>query len=106
MVEYGSVLDTHSFILTTLAETGIFGALSFVGLLTYIVWRLYKGYQRQAENSQWHTVLLMMLIMVIAGIVFQLFSTSYFLARFWFPVGVAMASLTIASQNLKTSRYE
>ncbi len=94
IMEYGSVLDAHGFIFKTLAETGIFGTLTFLALLGYIVYVMFQAYKK-SQKTQYSWLVLGMLLAVVGVIVFQFFGTSYFLGKMWLPIGLALASLKL-----------
>ena len=94
IVEYWIVLDAHGFLFKTLAETGLLGTISFAGLLAYILYVLFKAYNKSKKTKdEW--LILGLLLVAVAGITFQFFSTSYYIAKFWFPLGLALTSVKI-----------
>ncbi|MFA5187856.1 MAG: O-antigen ligase family protein [Patescibacteria group bacterium] len=94
LIEYGGVLDAHSYLFKTLAETGVVGTLSFIALLAYVCYIIFRGYIK-AKDSQASLVILGCFLAVIGAFIFQFFGTSYYLAKMWLPVGLALASLQI-----------
>jgi O-antigen ligase len=88
-------------------ELGILGILTFGALLGTVLWILYRQYAHLRHNTEWSLLLLCMLMMVSGEIFFQLFQTSYYVARLWFPIGVAL-SAAVLSQRLtqRNERYE
>ncbi|MDD5341319.1 MAG: O-antigen ligase family protein [Patescibacteria group bacterium] len=105
IVEYGNPLDAHGFIFKTLAETGIFGTVSFLALLTLILYKLYAAYNKY-KNSQYAWLLLGMLAMIFGCVVFQLFSTNYYLARLWLPIGLGLAAVKLCGLKLNKTLWE
>ncbi|MBN1326232.1 O-antigen ligase family protein [Candidatus Falkowbacteria bacterium] len=99
IVEYGNPLDAHGFIFKTLAETGIAGTISFLGLLIYIIYRLTSGYFK-FSNTLYSWLLLGMVSLGVGDIFFQLFSTNYYLARVWLPLGLALCALKLCDSKL------
>ncbi len=95
ILEYGSVLDAHGFIFKTLAETGLLGTISFVLLLGYILYILLKAYIKNTKNP-YALLILGGFLSAIGGITFQLFNTSYFLAKMWLPIGLALVCLKLS----------
>lgn len=88
-VEFGDPLDSHGFGQKLLAETGVLGLISFVILLGVLFRDLLKSYLASAGESK---LMILLLIVMAAGVVFfQLFSTSYYLAKMWLPLGVCLA---------------
>jgi len=98
IIEYGTILDAHGFIFKTIAETGLFGALSFISLLIYISWVLLKVYLANKKSS-YAFLILGAFLAVAGGIAFQLFNTSYFLAKMWLPIGLALTALKFTDNN-------
>lgn len=94
LIEYGGVLDAHGFVFKTLAETGIIGTIAFGILLYYIILVMYKAY-KQNEYSQYSWLILGGLLVVVGSIVFQFFGTSYYIAKLWLPIGLALTSLKL-----------
>jgi O-antigen ligase len=101
IVEYGNALDAHGFIFKTLAEVGIFGTVSFLAILVYIIYKLFVAYKKyKSTNYVWLT--LGLLALAIGSISFQLFSTNYYLARFWLPLGLGLAAIKLC--NLSSNK--
>jgi O-antigen ligase len=96
LLEYGQVIDSHGFIFKTLAETGLFGAITFSLLLAYIIYILLKAYLQDKKAPQ-GILLLGGFLAAAGGIAFQLFNTSYFIAKLWLPVGLALTTLKFSS---------
>ncbi len=94
IMEYGGVLDAHGFIFKTLAETGLFGTITYLALLGYILYVTYQGYKK-SKTTEYSWLILGMLLAVVGVIVFQFFGTSYFLGKMWLPIGLALASLKL-----------
>ena len=102
LLEYGEVIDAHGFIFKTLAETGLFGTVTFILLLGYILYVLYKSYNenRSTANS---LLILGALLIALGGITFQLFNTSYFIAKLWLPIGLALTAVKLGAIKTKTA---
>lgn len=98
IIDYGTILDAHGFIFKTIAETGLFGTLSFISLLLYILYILLKTYfdSKKAPNS---LLILGGFLAVAGGVAFQLFNTSYFVAILWLPIGLALTGLKLTDNN-------
>ena len=89
-VEFGDPLDSHGFIQKLMTETGLFGLISYISLLGYMIYRIVKSYIVAKSSS--HKMMIASLILMVSGIVlFELFSTSYFIAKMWLPIGVCLA---------------
>jgi len=92
-VEFGDPLDSHGFVQKLLAETGLMGLLTFVFLLGYLFKNLLKSYLDSAGQSK--LMILLLIVMAVGVVFFQLFSTSYFLAKMWLPLGVCLAGVKL-----------
>lgn len=96
-VEFGDPLESHGFVQKLLTETGILGFLSFVGLLIYLGSKYLKGYAKAKFLTNKRIITCLM--MVFVGLVlFELFSTSYFVANMWLPIGVGLAGVKLYSE--------
>jgi len=98
IVVYGEIIDAHGFIFKTIAETGLFGTLSFISLLSYILYVLFKTYLANKKTPNAFLILGGFLA-VVGGIAFQLFNTSYFIAQLWLPIGLALTTLKLTDSN-------
>jgi len=92
-VEFGDPLDSHGFVQKLLAETGILGLVTFLLFIGF----LFKSYLKTYLESFGENKLVILLLIVMAGgvVFFQLFSTSYFLAKMWLPLGVCLAGVRL-----------
>ncbi len=91
MQEYGAPLDAHGFVMKVQSEIGIVGLVSFVALLASVLWIIYRAYARSVPPF-YNALCISMLMMAAGSIFFQLFQTSYFISKLWFPLGVALAA--------------
>src|SRR6056297_127970 len=91
-VEFSDALDSHGFVQKLLAETGLFGLITFLAILFYIGRKFILAYQktRKEKNKQ---IILAGFLIFLGVTVFQLFSTSYFTAVMWLPIGICLAGL-------------
>jgi O-antigen ligase len=89
-VEFADPLESHGFVQKLLTETGGFGLAAFIALLGSIFVYYFRGLRR-TENKKAREIVLCFLMMLAGLSVFELFSTSYFLATMWLPIGVGMA---------------
>lgn len=98
ILEYGSALDAHGFVQKLLAEAGIFGLAAFVLFLGYLLYRILKVYGR--VNNPDDRRLVAAMLMMAAGLIFvELFQTSYFIAKLWLPLGVALAAANLLERE-------
>ena len=90
-VEFGDPLDSHGFIQKIATESGFLGVLTFVLLLGYVFYKNISAYAHAKFLS--HKLVVLCFLMLISGIVvFELFSTAYFLATTWLPLGISLAA--------------
>lgn len=88
--EYGDPLDAHGWIQKMVIEVGLVGLVFWMIFLASVIWQLWRWQMKSSGE-----VLLLaraMLIMVVAGIFFQLFNTSYLASVMWLPIGIALAA--------------
>lgn len=100
LVEFGDPLDSHGFAQKLLVETGALGLLSFVLLLGYLFYQYLRGYW-QAKDALGKSIILCFIAMFCGIVFFELFSTSYFIAKMWLPIGVGLAGAKLFSGRLK-----
>ena len=96
-MEFGDPLESHGFVQKLLTETGILGLISFVSLLIYLGNKHLQGYAKAKFLTNKRIITCLM--MVFVGLVlFELFSTSYFVANMWLPIGVGLAGVKLYSE--------
>lgn len=91
-VEFADPLESHGFVQKLSTETGVLGLGSFLALLGYLFYYYFQTY-RKAKNQKAPEIILCFIMMISGLVVFELFSTSYFLATMWLPIGVGMAGI-------------
>jgi O-antigen ligase len=99
IVDYGSPSEAHGVIQKLLAETGLLGFLTFFVLLGYALSRLVKIYRKMPQGAPFKNIILALLLSSFGCIVFQLFQTSYFVSKFWLPLGIALAAGRLAEEE-------
>jgi len=94
-IQFGDPLESHGFLQKIAVESGLLGVCGFFGLLIYLLNRYVKTFLRAtAANKN----LVLCLILMFCGIVFfELFSTSYYMATVWLPIGIGFAGLRFYS---------
>ncbi|MEK7159707.1 MAG: O-antigen ligase family protein [Patescibacteria group bacterium] len=93
-VEFGEPLESHGFVQKLMTETGSFGLITFLILLGSVAQRLWQGFL--ATKGTTAKAIVSCLIILFCGLVtFEFFSTSYFLAIMWLPLGVALAGVKL-----------
>jgi len=97
-VEFGDPLESHGFVQKILTESGLLGLLSFFSLLGYLAYTYIKSYMNARHlSAKW---IIACLIMMFGGmVVFELFSTSYFLAVMWLPIGVGLRGVELYGEG-------
>lgn len=96
---FGEPLDSHGVIQKLIAENGLFGLLTFALFVGYILKQLISGYKRLGKDDRRRQVVLACFIVTIAGLFFQLFNTSYYIARLWLPIGLALTTLRLIEKK-------
>lgn len=97
--EFGAPIDAHGFLQKTLSETGLLGMIAFVAALVSVVAQLWTGYAK-ADTAHRH-ILAAVCVMVVADVIFQLFQTSYYVSKLWWPIGIALATVTVIRHTSK-----
>ena len=103
IVDFGNPSEAHGVVQKLLAETGLFGFLTFFALLGYIIWRLIMVYKQTPQSSPYKYIILALALSAAGSIIFQLFNTSYFVSKLWLPLGVAMAAARLAEESISAS---
>lgn len=97
---FGDPLDAHGFIQKIGAEQGMIGLVAFGYLLAWILVTLYRSWRALPSSEIGERRLLFMLLLSSAGsITYQLFNTSYYNAKLWLPVGLALTAATIIKKR-------
>lgn len=98
LMKFGSAMESHGFIQKIIVEQGLFGLVAFLGFI-FSLMRIFLRAFREENNYQ-ERFYLVVLIMMFAGIItFQLFSTSYYIAKTWLPIGIGLAAVKIYKRN-------
>lgn len=96
--DFGDPLDAHGLGQKVFAEQGILGALCigffFVRLGT-VVWRRLA----EAPTASDRHVLLLCGVAAFGMIAYELFNTTYYSAKLWLPIGVALAALPLYAKK-------
>lgn len=94
VVDFGDPLDSHGFVQKVLVEQGVIGLTAFVAFIlamAAVFWLAWKKEKTIRLKQQ----LLCLFLIYIGIIIFELFSTSYYLSRVWVPIGVALAAVAV-----------
>ncbi len=91
-IEFGAPIDAHGVLQKVGAETGIVGLLALLGVVANGFWLFWKQWRRMIVGTPERTAFAYLLAGVIAMSVYQVFDTTYWTARWWLPVGIALAA--------------
>jgi O-antigen ligase len=95
MLDFGTVLDSHGILQKIAAETGLLGLAAFAFLLFVLgrfvrrTWLALKGRELERHAFAYLTA------GTIGAFIYQLFSTTYWTAKMWLPVGILFAASRI-----------
>lgn len=98
--EYGDPIDAHGFIQKVGSELGILGLLTYVGLICYALYTVVKAFFRVRPTEIQRYLMLAMVMMVCGSIFAQLFQTSYYSAKLWLPIGIALAASHLMTEQM------
>ena len=101
VAKYGDPLDSHGFGQKVLAENGIIGALALLLFLFLIFRKLYFGV---IKNKGDYKLLLALSVASFGGYFYQIFNTSYYKGRVWFPIALALIALYLVSKDKKIEK--
>ncbi len=96
--DFGDPLDAHGFVQKILAEEGIVGFVLFLLLLGRIVQTFAAGV-RAAESPEARKTLLLFSLAAVGLVVYEIFNTTYWSAKMWLPIGLALAALPFWSKE-------
>lgn len=89
--EFGAALDSHGILQKVAAETGLLGltALAVVAfVLVRWLWRVWQAFKLDSLERRAYACLL---VALLGASVYQIFNTTYWSAKLWLPVGLALA---------------
>lgn len=99
--EFGTPIDSHGFIQKVGSELGVLGLLIYIGFLAYVLYTLANAWREDKKHMENSLLLLAMILLVSGSIFAQLFQTSYYIAEFWVPMGIAVAAARILNTQTK-----
>ncbi len=102
-IEYGDPLDAHGMIQKVIAENGMIGLLAWVVLLLAIMATLIRSYRTITKQDD-RRLLGALIVMVLGAMVYQLLNTSYYNAKMWLPIGLAIATAQVLVCQKTTSK--
>lgn len=90
---FGDPLDAHGLVQKILAEEGTLGMVAFAAFIFWIVRALYRSWKDVPVRARGEKRLMLAMFLSAFGvIVYQLFNTSYYNAKLWLPIGLALAA--------------
>lgn len=98
---FGDPLDAHGTIQKVFFEEGLLGGTLFFLFFMF----LFKDLFVVAKKNQ-DLLLLTFFFVALSAFTFQLFSTSYFNANLWFPIGISFAALQLVRFGDRYALYE
>jgi len=117
ILEYGQPLDSHGVIQKIAVESGTLGLITFLIFIFYILRKLFVAYsklgniilegaKRPIESRYSQEILFAFFVIAFASFIFQLFSTSYFIANFWLPIGIGLAAVKVIQISNKPNHLK
>jgi len=88
ILDFGAPIDAHGFVQKILAEMGILGLISFLLILFFVFRKIYLAWRKEKNNY----IIFGFLVSLIGLFGFQLFNTSYYVAKLWLIVGLALSA--------------
>lgn len=90
--KFGDPLESHGVLQKIMAENGLFGLAGFL-LFVWLIFRyFYKGIK---TLSKYDLIYLYLVLGGSAVFIFEIFNTSYYKGKLWFPIALALASASI-----------
>jgi len=92
VIDYGTPLDSHGIFQKVAAETGIVGLLALCSVLVEILRRFWKDWNGRSFSPNEHMAYVFLLVTAFGAFAYQTTSTSYWTARLWIPIALALAA--------------
>lgn len=93
--KYGAPVDSHGLIQKVGAENGIFGLLSWLFILLFLLRFCYISIIKYYPKVSW---VLPFALAAMGGIFFQFFNTSYYKGKVWFPLLLFLLAIKMSEQ--------
>ena len=90
VADFGAPLDAHGLVWKMMAETGIVGLAALLWLAVAVVRRWMRDVAFLGGPVR--DAYLLIVTSAVGSFVYQLFSTSYWTGKLWFPIGLALAA--------------
>ncbi len=100
--EFGAPLDSHGILQKLLAETGLLGLGAFAFVLVVLgrwLWRVWGAFK---VNSIERRAFACLIVALVGAFSYQIFNTTYWSAKLWLPVGIALAGGRILLSRERT----
>ena len=88
--EIGDLTDAHGILQKIISEQGLLGLITFGLFIGYIVYKLYKKFKINSLSNETGVYSLLGIFLITVPLTFQLFSTQYYTAKMWVPIGLAV----------------
>jgi O-antigen ligase len=101
--KFGDPLESHGIIQKVMAENGALGLIGFVMFVILIFKYMYQGLMKMQKYD------LLYLYLVLAGVsvfIFEIFNTSYYKGKLWFPIAIALVGVNIYLEKEKYAGAE
>lgn len=99
MSSYGNMpLDSHGIVQKILVEQGIIGLIVFMCMFFAICYEYYK-FIKISDSLDDRILVSILFSMASASFFIQLFNTTYYSSKLWFPVGICIAGINIYRKN-------
>ncbi len=99
------VLDSHGVVQKIVAEQGVFGVMSF-GLLVLTLFVIYIKAIKNIKSLEDRTSLTIIFGMLVCALFMQLFNTTYYTHRMWFPIGIYVSAIYVFAGDVKVNYFK
>lgn len=94
--KYGAPVDSHGVLQKVAAENGIFGLLSWLFLFIYLIRLAALNIKKYYPRIKW---ILPFALASLGGLFFQLFNTSYYKGKVWFPIVLFILAVKFSDER-------
>ncbi len=102
-VKYGEAIDSHGVLQKVLAENGLFGILSWLFILFYLLKTFFRAIKKYSVTNPWLSPLI---VGALGGLFFQFLNTSYFKGKVWLPIILALLAIKVVENNYEKKRIK
>ncbi len=93
--KYGEPIDSHGVVQKILAENGLFGLVSWLLIIIYLLKFCLLAVKKYYPRVRW---VLPFALAALGGIFFQFLNTSYYKGKVWFPLILFMIAIQFSEQ--------